>query len=172
MARGGGREKAPRRGKPETTRGWLGWLILCVVLAAACSLVGLSLAEWRTAARVDTREISRAEVEVEVLNGCGVQGMAAEVARLLNASGFDVVDMGNADNFEYLQTAVLDRSGRDDRARAVAQALGCGEIRLEMDPKALLDVTVIVGADWSRIPGLEAALGVDAEDGGPEPGGD
>ena len=87
-------------------------------------------------------------VRVEVLNAGGVQGAAAEATDMLRADGFDVVYFGNASSFGSASTVVLDRTGEEEAARAVASTLGAPEVRSETDATRLVDVTVLVGADW------------------------
>ena len=86
-------------------------------------------------------------VLVEVLNGCGARGIAGVVAEDLRIRGFDVVRIGNAGDFGYPVTVVVDRSGSEDKARQVAQAMGCSHIVRQEASDAFLDVTVILGND-------------------------
>ncbi len=88
---------------------------------------------------------------VEILNGAGRAGFARDATTRLRALGHDVVLFGNADRFDYATSVVLDRGGPAGAARAVADALGIDEVRVEPDPDLALDATVILGADW-RLP--------------------
>lgn len=93
------------------------------------------------------------DVKVEVLNGCGVDGMARTVANRLRASGFDVMTLDNADRFDYPESIVIDRLGNPDDADRVAAALGVGN-RIQQivpDPFRIESVTVIIGKDYARI---------------------
>lgn len=94
------------------------------------------------------------EVRVQVLNGCGVSGAAANIASLLRrAGGFDVIDIGNADNFDFSGTVVVDRKGDGKAAREVARILDGVPRVLQRLPGARFEVTVIVGYDHGRWPG-------------------
>ena len=86
-------------------------------------------------------------VLVEVLNGCGARGIARVVAEDLRARGFDVVSIGNAKDFHYPVTIVIDRSGSKAKALRVAYSLGCSHVIRQVATDALLDVTVILGDD-------------------------
>lgn len=88
-------------------------------------------------------------IRVEVLNGSGTSGAAMGLAEALRDSGFDVVDIRNADRSDYGRTLVLDRVGEERWARAVAGRLGVEEIARERNDDLLLEVTVIVGRDLS-----------------------
>ena len=89
-------------------------------------------------------------IRVEVLNGCGRSGIAFQLARDLRKEGLDVVNIGNARNFKYRKTLVLNKSGKKGLAGKVARAIGCGEPQDRIEKKALVDVTVIIGKDYLR----------------------
>lgn len=93
-------------------------------------------------------------VRVEVLNGNGMSGAAAEAADLLRRKGFEVVAVGNADRFDYAETAVIPRRGDMTTASQVAEALGgrvVGTGGSGSQPPVYsndADVTVIIGRDY------------------------
>ena len=90
----------------------------------------------------------RRRVRVEVLNGAGDAGAAAQVTDALRAAGFDVKTYGNAERFDYAESHVLDRSGRPGAAGAVAAALGGIGVVERLDEELYLDASVILGSDW------------------------
>jgi polyisoprenyl-teichoic acid--peptidoglycan teichoic acid transferase len=89
--------------------------------------------------------------DVEILNGNGVPRVGQEVAERLSDGGYRIVLTGNADRFTYETTRIVlhDRSpaqlavGRDVQAR-----LGVGELELAATPGSVVDVTIVVGADF------------------------
>lgn len=105
--------------------------------------------------------VERTRIRVEVRNGSGIPGAAAQVTEYLRDAGFDVVDFGNAAEFDQARTTVIDRIGVPQRAREVATALRGVPIESSMDSTLFLDVTVVVGRD---APGLVTAT--EAESGG------
>jgi LytR cell envelope-related transcriptional attenuator len=88
-------------------------------------------------------------VRVEVLNAAGVGGMAREATDRLRDAGFDVVQWGNARSFDHDTTVVIDRVGRLELAQDVANAMGIRNVRSEPDSNLYVDVTVLLGRDWS-----------------------
>ena len=86
-------------------------------------------------------------VVVEVLNGCGIRGIADKVAERLRSERFDVMFVGNADDFEYDETLVVDRSGDRNKASTIAKALGVSNIVLQVTSAFFVDVTVVVARD-------------------------
>jgi hypothetical protein len=88
-------------------------------------------------------------VRVEVLNAGGRPNLAREVTELLRTDGFDVVFFGNAKEFGAQPSIVLDRVGRLDLARGVADALGIRSVQSEPDSNLFVDVSVRVGEEWT-----------------------
>lgn len=84
---------------------------------------------------------------VEVLNATDVDGLARAVARRLRRHGIDVVDFGSAPRPAIVATRIVVRRGDSLTAVPVRRALGVGTISVELDPRRLLDVTVLVGRD-------------------------
>jgi len=89
----------------------------------------------------------RTRIRVQVRNGSGIPGAAADVTEYLRHAGFDVVDFGNAEEFDQPKTVVIDRLGAPGRAREVAAALQGVPIQSDIDTTLYLDVTVLVGRD-------------------------
>ncbi len=94
------------------------------------------------------------DVTVAVLNGAGVEGLAARVQARLEAEGFSVVGTGNAPPFGHETTIVAYVAG-DDRVRAaaivLADSLGAGQLEpREQAPRfegEAVDVLVTAGLD-------------------------
>lgn len=85
---------------------------------------------------------------VEVLNASRRRGIARLATDELRNAGFDVVFFGNAPASAGDSSVVLDRTGNDAVARAVAQRLGISAVRTQKDTSLFVDATVIVGVDW------------------------
>ena len=95
------------------------------------------------------------QIVVEVLNGCGVSGIGERVGRTLRNRGLDVMFVGNADDFRYPETIVVDRSGDRSKVREVADVLGGPPVVHQVSDVAFVDVTVVVGSDIDRYCGGE-----------------
>lgn len=91
-------------------------------------------------------------IRVEVLNAAGITGLARGATDRLRSAGYDVVYYGNAESFGRDTSVVLDRIGRPEAARSVARSIGIPVVRERRDSSLYLDVTVIIGADWTGIP--------------------
>ncbi len=94
-------------------------------------------------------------LQVEVLNGTTVNGLARTITRKLRRAGIDVVYFGSSQNSERDSTLVLVRRGDSTAADVVRQVLGTGQIRVELDSLLLLDVTVLLGRDLASARGSD-----------------
>lgn len=90
-------------------------------------------------------------LRVEVLNGCGENRLAIKVANVLRRRGFNVVTIGNATQSNFEKTVVIERS-RDDysNAKYFARRIKCKYIGKDIDPALHLEVSLILGLDYSR----------------------
>lgn len=94
---------------------------------------------------------------VEVQNGSGIRRAGERVSDFLSENGFDVLFVGNADDFDYAETIVIDCIGDISKARGVATLLNCKNVIRQVEVKPLVEVRVIVGRDvgdlrlWAEI---------------------
>ena len=139
------------------------------VIGAVLAASGTGLIRWLDRQEVLIEAAARAPLErrirVEILNGGGRSGMARAATDELRAVGFDVVDMGNATEFDRDSSVVLDRVGDLDAARGVAESLGIRSVETQIDSSRLLEVSVLLGAEWEPLE-VRTSSGV-GETGGP-----
>lgn len=167
--RGSGRGKGgSRKGRASSTRktgrarsstrkkGVIAAVRLAVTVIALTGIVAVGV----NLSLLDTGEVDRLRdpstvwsgerVRVEVYNAGGVSGMAREATGILREAGFDVVTFGNARAFDpERRSEVVDRVERADMAQAVAATLGIDNVQSEPDPNLYVDVTVVLGREWS-----------------------
>jgi len=95
------------------------------------------------------------DVKVSVRNGGGVSGSAGQAASILRSQNFDVVEVGNANQFIYKETLVVYNT---DLAAAdlVASALPPGIKKVQSRGMYSYqgEILVVIGKDWdlSRVP--------------------
>tara|TARA_Y100001968_G_C19289054_1_gene683239 strand:+ start:86 stop:631 length:546 start_codon:yes stop_codon:yes gene_type:complete len=99
-------------------------------------------------------------IKVEILNGCGVSGLADKFSNLLRENGFDVILSKNAPNFNYQQTQIILRDGKREFAIEVATLMGIPiEDIIENKNKLLdCDVTIIIGKDYNQLTSFIKAI--------------
>lgn len=109
--------------------------------------------------RPDPRRLDPADarasdiIQIEVLNGCGVEGVARSVRDYYVGLGFDVVAVDNYSRMDVEKTFVIDRAGNKETARQVAMALGVPDSTIVVDVKAeyYLDAVVVLGRDYTDL---------------------
>jgi hypothetical protein len=89
-----------------------------------------------------------AHVRVEVLNATDTKGLARRAMLVMRSAGFDVVFFGNSP-VRTDTTLILDRSGHADWAALASRAMGVSHVQEKPDSSRFLDLTVLVGRNWS-----------------------
>lgn len=88
-------------------------------------------------------------IQINVLNSCGIKGLAANTRDYLRNLGFDVVDIGNyKKNVE--KSFIIDRLGDISSSKKVAYAVGIADslIVTKIDSSLFLRCTLILGDDY------------------------
>jgi polyisoprenyl-teichoic acid--peptidoglycan teichoic acid transferase len=97
-------------------------------------------------------EGDRTTLAVQVLNGVGVPGIGQAVDRALDGLPVRIVRTDNARSFDFPETQVLvydEDPATVAAARQVQQALGVGTVLVSRQPQSVVDLTVVVGADFA-----------------------
>ncbi|MBE0550794.1 MAG: LytR C-terminal domain-containing protein [Ignavibacterium sp.] len=87
---------------------------------------------------------------MEVLNGCGVSGVAEKLTDYLRTNNIDVVNLGNYRSFEIENSIIIGRNEKIYNAEIIAAIVGLDEhsIIQQINPDYMLDVTFILGKDY------------------------
>jgi hypothetical protein len=104
------------------------------------------------AVRVGPQSVAKPKqpIRIQLWNGSGRSGVAAELASYLRDGGFDVLEVANADRSDYRATLVVNRTSSPDPGRVVAEYLGTSHLIQQAGSQEMIDVTVIVGRDARR----------------------
>ena len=96
-------------------------------------------------------------IQVEILNGCGVNGVAKIFQSILRDNGIDVV---NTENYvvkgkvfwDVDKTFVIDQIGVAEQAKSIAKILQIPLTNIESreNPAAIYDISVVVGKDYKN----------------------
>jgi len=90
-------------------------------------------------------------ITVDVRNGAGIAGVAADAAARLSAAGIPVGEVGNANQFIYDETLIVYRD-EEAAALAVQDALGRGKPVASQGMYSFdSDVLLVVGTDWGEL---------------------
>ena len=91
-------------------------------------------------------------IQVNVLNACGVNGLAGKTEGYLRNLGFDVVEIGNY-GVSLNETIIIDRVGDSNSAEKVARALGINESKIitKIDSTYYLRASIVLGNDYQTL---------------------
>lgn len=144
------KEDSPKHLFLNSIIGFLGVLLLALLFALFSRILYPRIVADRN--QEDPALISQV-IQLEVLNGCGITGIATRFTDKLREYGFDVVETGNYDHFDVSNTFVVSRSGQMENAYRVADALGISreQVLREQAPEFYLDVTLIIGSDYESL---------------------
>ena len=103
--------------------------------------------------KINNPGTASAVIQVEVLNGCGVSGVAEKFTDFLRKEKFDVVQMGNYISFDIDKSLVIDRTGNRTNAEKVAEVLGIDHknVIMQKNEDSFLDVSVVIGKDYKTL---------------------
>ncbi len=91
-------------------------------------------------------------IQAEVLNGCGVSGLADRFTDFLRENNVDIVKTGNYIKFDIEETMVIDRIGNKANALFIAELLNMkeGNAITQINNDYFVDVTIIIGRDYFK----------------------
>lgn len=91
-----------------------------------------------------------AAINIELLNGAGVEGLAAEVRTLLEARGWHIASIGDADRGDYAQSILINYGVSDAVVQQVSNALGMQPSLASvsgLNPNTHIDIRIVLGRD-------------------------
>ena len=104
----------------------------------------------------DLNYSSYIRAEIEVLNGCGEAGAANLFTKFLRSAGYDVIDIRNADNFNYKNTIILfHKVDAEDKAKELSGLLNIGENNIKFNSDNVWDISLIIGSDYKELKSFE-----------------
>jgi hypothetical protein len=92
----------------------------------------------------------RGPLRVAIRNGSGVPGIAGEAEAALRRMDLRVVEVGNAERFDYAESVLIVRR-RGAEAELLAERIGCRNVTTQVRRNAVADVELILGADFRRL---------------------
>lgn len=130
----------------------LAFVVVVVVAGAATYLVtqGSDSADGKNGKAKSAKKAKPSEIEVTVLNGTAMPGLAAEYGDKVEGKGFQLGAVTNS-SAGFSESVVMFERGSAPEARRVAGALGISQVRLMTPDIASVSggapVSVIVGED-------------------------
>jgi hypothetical protein len=87
---------------------------------------------------------------VSIRNGSGIPGVAGDAEAALRRMEVSVVEVGNADRFDYPETVLIVRR-RGAEVELLAERIGCRNVTTQIKKNAAADAELILGADYRRL---------------------
>lgn len=91
--------------------------------------------------------IDNKEIKIRVLNGSGMEGILAEVKKILEGKDYTLVSTGNITGVDFSSSFVIDKTLKGNNAKKVANELGISNIQKDQDNLSDADIVVILGKD-------------------------
>mgnify|MGYP001230998076 CR=1 FL=1 len=131
--------------------------IALVVLTVLVVFLSYTLVKKIIPPKIDPDTVSRQKaadyIQIEVLNGCGVSGVADKFTNFFRANKFDVIQSGNYQSFDVDKSMVIDRIGNMANAEKAAALLGIKKENIiqQINKNYFLDVTFVIGKDYNQL---------------------
>lgn len=92
-------------------------------------------------------------MQINILNGCGVSGVGNSMTQYCRAAGYDVVEMGNYKSFDVNESMVIDRIGNLEDAKRLAAFLKIApkNVVQQFSNDHLVSATVVIGNDYKNL---------------------
>ncbi len=98
-----------------------------------------------------TTKLDRADLDIHVLNGSGVSGASKKMSDYLEGLGYNVIQIGNAENFDYEETEIQLKSASSKYLNLIKSDLGkeytVGTATTDLATSERPDAYVIVGKE-------------------------
>ncbi|MDO8963155.1 MAG: LCP family protein [Coriobacteriia bacterium] len=99
--------------------------------------------------KTPTNTVDPSKITVSIRNGAGVSGLAKQATTFFTSKKFKIGETGNTNQFVYGKTLIVFTAATENKAAAVANALGYGQvIRANGMYTFKGDILVIIGKDW------------------------
>ena len=95
-------------------------------------------------------------IQIEVLNGCGVKGIADLYTNFLRDKGYDVIDYKNANHFNYEKTQLIVYNTKLNIEDIINRLkIEITDIKYIKRPDIFFDFSLIIGRDFNTLESFE-----------------
>jgi hypothetical protein len=154
-------KKTPGLGQPKKRTEYrstnLIFNISNIILSILITFLGYTLLNklnvFEQNSEIDNLVKHKQNMQIEVLNGCGVDGVADMFTDSLRKKNIDVVNTGNYRSYNIDNSIVIDRTGNIINAEYVAEVIGVDnkQVIQQKNKNYFLDVTLIIGKDYKQL---------------------
>ena len=102
---------------------------------------------------INAADTTRSRVQIDILNGCGVNGVGGSMTQFCRDIGYDVVEMGNYKHFDVAKTIVIDRNGKFNQSKLLAMKIGVSpdHVIQQFSDDHLVAATIVIGKDYASL---------------------
>lgn len=106
--------------------------------------------EETTATPTPKTTLKRGDLKIQVLNGAGVGGTASKAKKFLEELGYEDIDTGNADSFDFKEAKIAIKEGKDNVGEFLKDDLSSdysvSKDFTTLDEESKYDVVVTIGS--------------------------
>ena len=108
--------------------------------------------DWPDSLHLDIRTVIQSKGDIEILNGCGQPGIANLFTHFLRANNYDIIEIKNADNFNYEETLVIiNHKNKIVLANDLIKLLSIDEKNILVNDNKIWDISVIIGKNYKAL---------------------
>lgn len=132
--------KSRKSGKKKISLFRIAFILVILLMVVSVSIKWLHIGRYFASTEIP--------FQMEVLNGTGEDNLARKTTRRLRRMGIDILIEGNAEEFDYNQSLLIDRKGNPELMKILEKRLGCSRVLKQIQENPKVDVTFIIGRDW------------------------
>lgn len=134
---------------------YLNIAIVLLVFFTGMQLYGIIFSNTSTvvSSTKNVNDTTHIPLQINVLNGCGINGVGTVMTKYSRTLGYDVVEMGNYKSFDVEQSIIIDRSGKLNEAQKLAMLLGIDKRNVvqQFSSDQLVSASIVIGKDYKSL---------------------
>ena len=96
------------------------------------------------------QELEKGEIFLTVLNGNGGQGSATRAAENLKSEGYNIVRIGDANNYNYANSVIIYNSNAEAKAKLLQGSIPGASLQAATEDNQACDLVVVIGVSYHR----------------------
>lgn len=101
----------------------------------------------------ESSDVTGRIIQVRVLNGTQIDGLAREVSNYLRTKNLDVLYQGNYSDRNLKNTFIIDHTGDKTIVKRIIRIIGISpdQVVQEIQENGLTDITIVLGEDYRKL---------------------
>ena len=143
-----GRKQKKKSKKKKKKSGSSPWAAILIALLVSAMVLSVAV---RWAGMDGKASLPDEPFSIEILNGSGETGLAMRTRMELLKMGIDVLNVGDAEHYDYRESILVDRKGNPALMKKLSRLLGVRRIIVQVQERPQVDATLIIGKDSDRL---------------------